>query len=83
MLPLILVVGAGKRIDVDERRRSDDPLGEVLLRGCFLGEVTRRDRVTVEHDRRDAGGLHLRDHLHGSCLDGRRIELIGNDLGER
>ncbi len=62
---------------------DDDPLGEVLLGGRLFGEVAWRDGVAVEDDGGDTRRLHLRDHLRRGCLDRRRVELVGDDFGER
>ena len=49
--PLLLVVLAPEHRGVGERVPEHDPLGEVALRGRFLGEERREHRVTGEDAR--------------------------------
>ena len=81
MLPLRLVVGASERVHVDQCRVTDEPLWEIALSSCFPCEVTRRNRITVEHNGGHACRLELGDGLRRRLLDGARVECVRNRLG--
>src|SRR5262249_30018592 len=74
--PLLLVVGTTERGGVDQGAGADDPLGEVVLTGGFLGEGSRCNGIALEDDRGDAGLLELRDHARGLLLQARGIERV-------
>ena len=83
VVPLILVVRPGERRRIDERRSSDDPFGEVILRRRLPSELPRCYGVAGEDHGGHAGGLHPGDRLQRGLLDRRWIERVLDHFGER
>ena len=82
MLPLLLVVGAGEHVGVDERGDVQEPLREVLLLGGLPGELPRRHRVAGEDHRGHAGLLQLGDGVGGRLLERGRVEGVRDVLDD-
>ena len=84
VLPLLLVVRASEGGDVDERRWPTTTHSGKY--SCAVASLVKSRGATGSPLKTivvTPGGLHPGDHLRRGRLDGGRVELVGDDLGER